>query len=115
MIKADREALICDMAEIYHIYEIKDFPASYIATLAAGLGEDSRIKKKMSGSKTDRSIYLQAITADLLQYLLWSKTKDAQHGRNKPELISDKLTKEKENEAVTMDEFKEIRERVIHA
>ncbi len=117
MLDKDREALICDMAESYHIYEIKDFPAYYIAMLAAGLSEDRRIKRKLSESKTDKSTYLQAMQVDLLQYLLWSKTKDAQHGRNKPELITEKLThkNQKETASMSIEEFNRARSRVIHA
>lgn len=115
MLEKDREALICDMAETYQIYEIWDFPTTYIATLAAGLSEDSRIKRTLSQSITDKNTYMQALQVDLLQFLLWSKTKDAQHGRNKPELLSEKLTRKKETVSMTMEEFRELRKRVIHA
>lgn len=116
MIRTDREALICDLAECYQIYDIRSFPAYYIATLAAGLGEDSRIMKKMLGKKADTSTHLQAMTVDLLQYLLWTKTKDAQHGRNRPESITDRLTqtKEKDNAVVTADEFDRIRNGIVN-
>lgn len=115
MINTDRESLICDIAETYRIYEMCNYPVDYIATLAAGLSEDSRIKRKLSHSTTDKSTYLQALEVDLLQYILWSKTKDAQHGRNRPELLSEKLTKEKETVSMTIEEFNSIRGRVVHA
>ena len=42
MIGHDEDALICDMAETYHIYRFDDFDAGYIATLAAGLRDNAR-------------------------------------------------------------------------
>lgn len=116
MIRTDREALTCDLAECYRIYDMRDFPAYYIATLAAGLGEDSRIMKEMLGKKADTSTHLQAMTVDLLQYLLWTRTKDAQHGRNRPESITDKLTQagEKDNAVVTADQFDRIRSGMLN-
>ena len=49
MIGLDEDALICDLAETYHIYKFDDFDAGYIATLAAGLRDDARIVKKITG------------------------------------------------------------------
>lgn len=45
MIDLDEEALICDFAETYHIYDYRSLPARLAATLAVGLRENSRIKK----------------------------------------------------------------------
>lgn len=49
MYAADRDALICDMAEIYHIYDVWSIPVSLFATLACGLRSNSRIKMRMAG------------------------------------------------------------------
>ena len=46
MMALDEDALICDFAETYHIYNIYGMPVQYIATLAIGLRDDSRIKSK---------------------------------------------------------------------
>lgn len=48
MLSTDRDALICDMAETYHIYDMRALPVETLATLACGLRDDSRIKLKMS-------------------------------------------------------------------
>ena len=48
MISVDRNALICDMAETYHIYDLRGLPARTLATLAFGLRADSRIKMRLS-------------------------------------------------------------------
>ena len=49
MIGTDEDALLCDMAEVYQIYDLESLPIMTIATLAAGLKQDSRIIQKISG------------------------------------------------------------------
>lgn len=51
MIALDEGALTCDMAETYHIYDMRALPVETLAVLACGLREDSRIKLKESGLK----------------------------------------------------------------
>ncbi|MBQ9075088.1 MAG: hypothetical protein IJY32_03895 [Mogibacterium sp.] len=53
MISKDRGALICDLAETYGIYDYRSLPVSTVATLSAGLREDSRIKTKIRGGKAE--------------------------------------------------------------
>lgn len=71
MIRLDREALICDLAETYHIYDMRSLPARRVATFAVGLREDSRIKKKISGIEYPYQELLLARIADKLSALLW--------------------------------------------
>lgn len=99
MVSAEQE-LICDFAETYHICDFRALPCSYAATLAMGLGRNSRTKKKITGQKTDDELYLLAAIADRLSLLVWAKTKDAQKGRNKPKMFTDALMgrEEKKNE-----------------
>ena len=52
MIRLDRDALICDLAETYHIYDMRSLPLQTVATLSAGLRDDSRIKMKAGGVNT---------------------------------------------------------------
>lgn len=89
--KAETE-LICDFAETYHIYDYQALPCGYAAALASGLGIDSRVRRKLSGAKTDQQTYLLACIADRLSYLVWFQTKDGQKGRNRPHLFTDDLT-----------------------
>lgn len=109
MLAYDREALICDLAETYHILDYKSVPVEVLSILAAGLRDDSRIKVKMSGSKITLDRLLMARMVDSLALLVWSKTEDAQKGRNKPKMITELLTAEPKEEAVktysTPDEF----------
>lgn len=57
MIALDEDALICDFAETYHIYDYQELPVTYAATLAVGLRENSRIKMRM----TDRNAPIETI------------------------------------------------------
>lgn len=91
MIKIDEEALICDLAETYQIYEYKQLPVHMVAVFSCGLKEDSRIKLKMSNQLVSFETMLLAGIYDRLSLLLWSKTKDAEKGKNMPKAVSDEL------------------------
>lgn len=64
MIACDEQALICDLAESYQIFNYRSLPIKTVATLSAGLRENSRIKMKMSGLKVDQNTLLLATIAD---------------------------------------------------
>ena len=66
-------------------------PVQTVATLAAGLRDDSRIKIKMSGAKVPQNTLLLALIADRLSLLWWAKTKDGEKGRNRPHSITAEL------------------------
>ena len=100
MIVLDENALICDFAETYHIYDMYSLSVEYIATLAVGLRDNSRIKLKASGLKVDTNTLLLARIADSTTLNVYAKTKDAQHNRNKPKSLV---------EALTRDENKDLR------
>ena len=85
MLTFDEDALICDMAETYGVFNLFELPPQLAATLAVGLREDSRIKVKMSGMKMDFNKYIIAALFDKVNWLCWTKTKDAQHGTHVPE------------------------------
>ncbi|MDM5146152.1 hypothetical protein ICE98_03289 [Lactococcus lactis] len=74
MIKFDEEALMCDLAEIYHIYDYKQLSPLKIAVFSIGLNEESRIKMKMSGQKFPINTLLLAGIQDRLSMSLWFKT-----------------------------------------
>lgn len=92
MIAVDEDALICDFAETYHIYDWRGLPLSYAATLASGLRENSRIKMAITKRSVSLETLLMAATVDRLSYLLWANTKDAAKGRNRPASIVERLT-----------------------
>ena len=72
MVSLDEEALICDFAETYHIYNWRALPVRMAATLAAGLRENSRIKRKARGETASQETILLAMITDRLGDLLFS-------------------------------------------
>ena len=91
MITVGEDELICDLAEIYGIYEYRAYSPLYIGTLAAGLRDDSRIKMKVSGERLSISQLLAAMTVDKLANLVWMQSKDGVKGRNKPVSVVEQL------------------------
>ncbi|MGM9628417.1 MAG: DUF5361 domain-containing protein [Faecousia sp.] len=87
MIATDRDALVCDLAETYGIYDWKSLPVPVLATLSAGLREDSRIKMRMTGATIPRMEMLLAMAVDRLSLLFWEKTEDGRNGTNRPKSI----------------------------
>lgn len=96
MIAHNENALICDFAETYHIYDYKSMPPKQAAILAVGLPNDSRIKRGFSGQKHTTEVLLLATIADALNTLVWFQTKDGQRGINRPDSILRRLTEEQE-------------------
>ena len=116
MIDTDEEALICDFAEYYHIYDYRGLPASYAAILAVGLREDSRIKKKIGGIQSSPpEIYLQAFIADRLNFLSWLFA--SREEKRRPTLITDMMINGvKEKEELTFKsgaDFEAAREKIL--
>lgn len=117
MVRADEDALICDMAETYHIYDWRKLPIRYVATLACGLSEDSRIKRKMSGQAAATDMLLKAIIADAVNFIAWSHTEDAKKNKNRPKSIFAQLTKsesEKPSGFDTVEAFEAARAKIIN-
>jgi hypothetical protein len=114
MLSKDREALICDLAETYQIYDMRRFSCFYISILASGLGEDSRIRRKIEGRKFPIDTLLIAASLDRLNELCWMKTKDGSRGKNHPKSIYRMLIEDKDESAVrgfmSGEEFMKYRE-----
>ena len=91
MLAADRDALICDLAETYHILDMTALPVPLLATLAAGLRGDSRIRLAMAGETATAAELLQAAVLDRLTTLCWMQTKDGAHGRKRPPSVVEAL------------------------
>lgn len=98
MVASDENALICDFAETYRIYDYKSMPLKLAAILAVGLSDDSRIKRKLSGQKQPQNTLLLAMMVDALNILVWFKTEDGQKGRNRPRSVLEALTEEPQEE-----------------
>ena len=66
------------------------------AVLASGLHDGSRVRRKMNGRVLTLENELRADMLDQLKLLVWSKTKDAEKGRNRPKSVYQQLTEQKE-------------------
>lgn len=98
MIRQDEDALICDLAETYRIYDYRQLPLLQVAVFAYGLRDDSRIKKIISNQAVSLDTLLFASMVDRLSLSLWLQTKDGQKGVNRPKSIVDQLTKQDKEE-----------------
>lgn len=96
MIAVDETALMCDLAETYHIYDYKSLPASLVAAFSVGLRADSRIKLKLHNMNCPMQDILLAGILDKLSLLVWMQTKDGYEGANRPESVVSKLLGEEE-------------------
>jgi hypothetical protein len=118
MLGLDEEALICDLAETYGIFDYESLPVQTVATLSIGLRGDSRIKLAAAGRKLGTTDALLATIADYLAMIFWTKTKDGQNGRNRPKSIREALENgnKKDNEIVgfeSVEEFERAREALL--
>lgn len=98
MINLDEDALVCDLAETYQIYDYKQLPLNQVAVFAYGLRDDSRIKQMISDQIVPLEITLLANIVDRLSISLWLQTKDGQKGVNRPTSIAELLTKNHKEE-----------------
>lgn len=86
-----------------------------MAVFLCGLREDSRIKLKASNQIVSFETLLLAGIYDRLNLLFWSKTKDAEKGKNMPKTISNELDpnskKEKQTDASTFNSSEDFEKR----
>lgn len=108
MIAVDEDALTCDLMETYHVSDWQSMPADFIAVLAYGLHDDSRIKRKFTKSKLTIDQSLLALLVDALRINNWMHTKDAQKKRNIPESIYKKLTGTDEKQKDELKHFESV-------
>ena len=93
MVATDEDALICDLAETYQIYDYRRLPLKMVAVFSFGLRENSRIKMKMNDIEVPFETLLLAGIQDKLNVLIWQQTKDGMNGRNYPASMLALLTK----------------------
>lgn len=104
MLYIDEDAVICDLAETYNVYDMESLPAIRVATLVCGLRNDSRIKLKLSGVNYDINTILLAMLLDRYSAVHFNQSQDS--------LLAPKLLgKEKETETdiisfVSVDDYK---------
>jgi hypothetical protein len=112
MLSVDRDAVICDLAETYHVLDYRSLPIMTLATLCAGLRPDSRIMMKMAGVKEIASSILTVHIADALTLILHSLTGD----KTRPKLYEEVMTGKqvKTNGFDSIEEFEAARRGFIH-
>lgn len=110
MLNLDEEALICDLAETYHVLDYRALPVKMVALFASGLRDNSRIKVKISGNKAPIETVLLAAAVDRLSYIVWSNSEDGYKNRNRPKLIASQLLRT-ESEYATFSSLEEFEER----
>ena len=89
MIRTDESALICDLAETYHVFDYRSLPVSLVATFSVGLRENSRIKMKMADMKYDLKTLLLASVLDGINLGNWLKSQRDEESR--PKSITERL------------------------
>ena len=105
MIDLNEDALICDLAETYHIYDYRSLPVKLVATLSAGLRDDSRIKMAAAEIPATQDTLLLALIADRIEAFRYGFSADAEKGINQPVSIFESIMgedgKRKNNTGVT--------------
>lgn len=88
-----------------------------VAVFSYGLRDDSRIKMSIRKQSAPLDTILLAGLSDRLALLLWTKTKDAEHGRNRPDSILESLANvKKESSQLTFasgEEFEQMRRKLL--
>lgn len=101
MVSECEDALICDFAETYRIYDYRQLPARRAAVLACGLRPNSRTMMRLSGAKVPLETLLLALIADAEKIGIWMQTKDATKGKNRPQSIIETLLDAKKEKNAT--------------
>lgn len=113
MINLDEDALICDLAETYHIYDYRSLPVKLVATLSAGLRDDSRIKLKAAEASVGLDTVILAAIADNLALLRASMSSK---NKGEPFLFSEAINSEKKKQKAsgfkTAEEFEAALKRI---
>lgn len=62
--------MICDLAETYHIYDYRSLPPTVVATLVAGLRDNSRLCMKAKGIPAPMETLISGVIADRIGCIL---------------------------------------------
>lgn len=102
------------MAEYYGIYDYKSLNFKKLGVFVFGLGDNSRLKKKISGMRVDLDTIIMAGILDRLSLLLYSFS----NSKSKPKYISDILLAKEDKEKkikgyVSGKEFEKRRDEIL--
>lgn len=115
MVSRDKEALICDLAETYHILDYKALPVPLLAVLASGLRDDSRIKMELAGMNhipADIVIPQMADNISLIRYSL-TAGEDAPAPAMLTQIMTGSDIKKETKGFSSPAEFEEARRRIL--
>lgn len=93
MRRLDEDALVCDLAEVYQVYDLRQLPLRQVAVLAYGLPDSSRIKRRFAGQKVPLETLLLAGVYDQLNALVFGLSGK----KDQPASISALLTDRQES------------------
>lgn len=97
--------------------DYKKLPASMLVKLLSGLRPNARIVMAIQGRRVPLETEIAAASLDHLKYLLWSKTKDGQKNKNRPEstlrALIDTKTEEKNLSFASGEAFMAAREKIV--
>ena len=93
--------MICDLAEYYGIYDYEKMPPLYIATLACGLRDGSRVVSALTGNPYALHTMLEAGILDTVKMIAWMNSEDGVKRRNRPKSVLDSLFPKDEEEPKT--------------
>lgn len=91
MLELSEDALICDLAETYHVLDYRSLPLHLVAALSVGLREESRIKMLASGIHVTQNTLLLASIADRVEMFRYGFSDAAKNGKKPPALLVDAL------------------------
>ena len=104
--------MICDLAETYGILDYRSLPPQTVATLAAGLRDNSRIKMKICGETVGYDTMLLAAILDGINTVAWLLSEDGRRGRNRPKSVVAELRGDLEKEIAifaSIEEYEQAR------
>lgn len=96
MLARDEDSLVCDLAEVYNIYDYRSLPPTKVATFACGLRQDSRIMLAMAEQDMAYESVVLAGILDRLSILVWQNSKAGVKGTNKPKSLVASMLKKKQ-------------------
>lgn len=102
--------MVCDLVQTYHILNYQELSPSLVAALVLGLPDESRVKMKLSGQKITLNQTLMAMMVDSLQFIAWTKTKEAKNGRYKQKSVLKTLMGEYDKAKDELESFSSVEE-----
>lgn len=94
MAALDEDALVCDFAEIYHVFDYRALPIPVAATLAAGFPLRSRTMRKILAAPYMEPTVLLASIADRVSHLIWMLSTESGKPETRPKGFLELLTRE---------------------